>query len=185
MKSLMTHYSYIKMQSPLGEIVLTSSNESITGLYTCEHSFFIEAQNGLNDSQDKTLDKASDKPKCLQEAIKQLNEYFEKKRTVFDLPLSPKGSEFQKRVWKALNDIPYGKTKTYGEIAKLLDDSNASRAVGLANSKNPICIIIPCHRVVGANGKLSGYAGGIQAKDWLLKHETEDAVKSEQMLIGC
>ena len=107
----------------------------------------------------------------LKEAIKQLNEYLDGKRTLFDLPLEPKGTEFQKKVWNALKEIPFGETRSYGEIAKIIGNEKASRAVGMANNKNPIAIIVPCHRVIGANGKLVGYAGGIDIKEKLLELE--------------
>ena len=107
----------------------------------------------------------------LKEAIKQLNEYFEGKRNIFDLPLAPEGTEFQKKVWKALTEIPFGETKSYGEIAKVIGNEKASRAVGMANNKNPIMIVIPCHRVIGANGKLVGYAAGLEVKEMLLNLE--------------
>lgn len=103
----------------------------------------------------------------------QLEEYFAGNRKQFDLPLAPKGTEFQKRVWKALTDIPYGETRTYGEIAAAVGSPKAARAVGMANNKNPIGIIVPCHRVVGADGKLVGYAGGMEKKEWLLNLEQE------------
>ena len=107
----------------------------------------------------------------LQEAIKQLNEYLDGKRSCFDLPLEPKGTEFQKKVWNALKEIPCGETRSYGEIAKIIGNEKASRAVGMANNKNPIAIIVPCHRVIGANGKLVGYAGGLDIKEKLLNLE--------------
>ena len=102
---------------------------------------------------------------------KQLEEYFAGKRRNFDLPLAPKGTEFQQKVWKVLMEIPYGETRTYGEIAAAIGNPKAARAVGMANNKNPIGIIIPCHRVVGANGKLVGYAGGMEKKEFLLELE--------------
>ena len=101
----------------------------------------------------------------------QLDEYFRGERKTFDLPLAPKGTDFQKKVWNALQEIPYGETRTYGEIAAAVGNPKAARAVGMANNKNPIGIIIPCHRVVGANGKLVGYAGGMDKKEWLLQLE--------------
>lgn len=104
----------------------------------------------------------------------QLQEYFEKKRKVFDIPLDFKGTDFQIKVWKALLDIPYGVTKTYGELARLLGDIKAVRAVGGALNKNPISIIVPCHRVVGATGKLVGFAGGLENKSILLDLEHSD-----------
>ena len=102
---------------------------------------------------------------------KQLEEYFAGERKAFDLPLAPKGTEFQQKVWKALTEIPYGETRTYGEIAAAVGNPKGARAVGMANNKNPIGIIIPCHRVVGANGKLVGYAGGMEKKAFLLELE--------------
>lgn len=102
---------------------------------------------------------------------KQLNEYFENKRTTFEIPLDFKGTEFQVKVWEALLKIPYGATKTYGELAKILGDIKAVRAVGGALNKNPISIIVPCHRVVGASGKLVGFAGGLENKSILLDLE--------------
>lgn len=102
---------------------------------------------------------------------KQLEEYFAGKRKTFDLPLLPKGTAFQQKVWKALQMIPYGETRTYGQIAEAVGNAKAARAVGMANHKNPIAIIVPCHRVVGANGKLVGYAGGMDKKEWLLQLE--------------
>jgi methylated-DNA-[protein]-cysteine S-methyltransferase len=101
----------------------------------------------------------------------QLDEYFAGTRTVFDLPLHPTGSAFQLRVWEALCDIRYGETASYGEVATMLGKPGAFRAVGAANGRNPIAIIVPCHRVIGANGSLVGYGGGLAAKRWLLGHE--------------
>ena len=105
---------------------------------------------------------------------KQLDEYFAGKRKTFDLPLAPKGTEFQQKVWNALKEIPYGETRTYGEIAAAIGNPKGARAVGMANNKNPIGILIPCHRVVGANGKLVGYAGGMEKKEWLLRLEKNE-----------
>ncbi|PCK31352.1 methylated-DNA--[protein]-cysteine S-methyltransferase [Pseudoalteromonas piscicida] len=104
-------------------------------------------------------------------AKQQLTEYFEGKRTAFDVALDVKGTEFQQQVWQVLTQVPYGETYTYGWIAARLGNKNAVRAVGAANGKNPISIIVPCHRIIGANGKLTGYAGGLEAKEWLLRHE--------------
>jgi len=101
----------------------------------------------------------------------QLNEYFQAKRKVFDVPLDQHGTVFQKSVWACLVNIPFGKTLSYRDIAEMLNNPKAVRAVGGANGRNPIGIIVPCHRVIGANGTLTGYAGGIERKSWLLKHE--------------
>ncbi len=110
-------------------------------------------------------------PEILQNAVNQLNEYFEGKRLNFDLKLNPKGTDFQKKVWKGLLQIPYGKTRTYLEQSKVLGDVKAIRAVASANGKNPLWIVVPCHRVIGSDGSLTGYAGGLWRKKWLLEHE--------------
>jgi methylated-DNA-[protein]-cysteine S-methyltransferase len=102
---------------------------------------------------------------------RQLHEYLRKERTQFDLPLAPTGSEFQNRVWSLLLKIPYGSTRTYGELAAELGHTGAARAVGRANATNPIAIIIPCHRVIGSSGSLTGYAGGLDMKEKLLQFE--------------
>jgi methylated-DNA-[protein]-cysteine S-methyltransferase len=111
-------------------------------------------------------------PEVLEDAVYQLREYFEGKRKVFSLTLNPEGTEFQKKVWKALLDIPFGKTISYLELAKLLGDVKAIRAVAAANGKNPLWIVVPCHRVIGSDGSLTGYAGGLPRKKWLLAHES-------------
>jgi methylated-DNA-[protein]-cysteine S-methyltransferase len=105
------------------------------------------------------------------EVARQLDEFFAGKRRTFDFPLAPKGTEFQKRVWAELVKIPFGETISYGELAKRVGNPNASRAVGRANATNPIALIVPCHRVIGTNGKLTGYAGGLDLKDKLLTWE--------------
>jgi methylated-DNA-[protein]-cysteine S-methyltransferase len=107
----------------------------------------------------------------LQKAMVQLNEYFNDDRRVFDLPLQPEGTEFQMKVWDELVKIPYGETITYLKLAERVGSHNFTRAVGLANGKNPIAIVIPCHRVIGVSGDLTGYAGGLWRKQWLLEHE--------------
>ena len=107
------------------------------------------------------------------EIVKQLSEYFEGKRTRFELPLDVEGTEFQKSVWKELLRIPYGETRSYGDIAKALGKPAAARAVGMANHNNPVAIVIPCHRVVGQNGSLTGYAGGLHLKEQLLSIERQ------------
>ncbi|GAA4279347.1 methylated-DNA--[protein]-cysteine S-methyltransferase [Aquimarina mytili] len=107
----------------------------------------------------------------IQEACTQLKEYFDGKRTVFDLKLNPSGTEFQKKVWEELLHIPFGKTATYLDMAKKLGDPKCIRAAASANGKNPLWIIVPCHRVIGSDGSLTGYAGGLWRKKWLLDHE--------------
>lgn len=107
----------------------------------------------------------------LKESVSQLNEYFEGKRTHFTFKLNPQGTEFQQKVWKGLLEIPFGKTMTYMELSKKLGDVKAIRAVASANGKNPLWIVVPCHRVIGTDGSLTGYAGGLWRKKWLLEHE--------------
>ena len=109
--------------------------------------------------------------RILHDTMRQLGEYFAGERREFDLPLDPVGTPFQESAWMELRRIPYGQTISYGEQARRLGDSNKSRAVGAANGRNPISIIVPCHRVVGANGSLTGFAAGVEAKAWLLHHE--------------
>lgn len=109
--------------------------------------------------------------KCKQE----LDEFFEGKRKTFNLPLAPEGTAFQKKVWDALREIPYGQTRTYKDIAIAVDSPKGFRAVGMANNKNPIAIIVPCHRVIGTNGKLVGYAAGMEIKTWLLALEQRES----------
>ena len=104
-------------------------------------------------------------------AVRQLAEYFDGQRTTFDLPLDPLGTEFQLKVWRALRDIPYGRTASYGQIARAIGAPAASRAVGAANGRNPIPIVVPCHRVIGANGTLTGFGGGLENKAILLALE--------------
>lgn len=140
--------------SPIGLIELSANHKQIIGLY------FVEKE-----------DASTDIPEILTTALKQLDEYFSGKRINFELDLLPKGTEFQKKVWDQLLKIPFGTTKSYLDIANALDDRNALRAVGNANGKNKISIIIPCHRVIGANGSLTGFGGGIWRKKWLLEHE--------------
>ncbi len=111
-------------------------------------------------------------PEVLEDAVYQLKEYFEGKRKVFSLTLNPEGTEFQKKVWEALLNIPFGKTISYHELSKLLGDTKAIRAVAAANGKNPLWIVVPCHRVIGSDGSLTGYAGGLHRKKWLLEHES-------------
>ena len=121
------------------------------------------------DSEEKLTDVI---PEELEDAVYQLNEYFEGKRTQFSLILNPEGTDFQKKVWQALEQIPYGKTISYLELSKTLGDPKAIRAVAAANGKNPLWIIVPCHRVIGSDGSLTGYAGGLHRKKWLLEHES-------------
>jgi methylated-DNA-[protein]-cysteine S-methyltransferase len=118
-------------------------------------------------------------PKELKNAVSQLQEYFDGKRTQFDFKLNPTGTEFQKKVWQELLQIPFGKTCSYLDLSKKIGDVKAIRAVASANGKNPLWIVIPCHRVIGTDGSLTGYAGGLWRKKWLIEHE--NPVKQESL----
>ena len=142
----------------IGEIAREENGVAITRLYF------------VNKDLEKEVE-IKEETWLMRKAIKEIKEYLEGKRNSFDLPLEPEGTEFQKKVWNVLKEIPYGETRSYGEIAKLIGNEKASRAVGMANNKNPIMIIIPCHRVIGVNGKLVGYAGGLDVKEKLLNME--------------
>lgn len=128
--------------------------------------------------RDENVEITSKIPSKLKEAVLQLQEYFEGKRTHFTFLLHPSGTEFQKKVWQELLKIPFGKTCSYIELAKKLGDVKAIRAVASANGKNPLWIVIPCHRVIGADGSLTGYAGGLWRKKWLLEHENPSVQKT-------
>ncbi len=117
-------------------------------------------------------------PKELKEAVTQFNEYFEGKRQSFDFKINPKGTEFQQKVWNELLNIPFGKTLSYLDLSKKLGDVKAIRAVASANGKNPLWIVVPCHRVIGTDGSLTGYAGGLWRKKWLLEHESPSLQQS-------
>lgn len=115
--------------------------------------------------------KATEIPASLQSSVNQIKDWFNGKITTFNLPMKPAGTPFQLSVWQMLTEIPYGQTATYGDLANKLGIKNGSRAVGMANGANPISLIVPCHRVIGASGKLTGYRGGLQRKEWLLRFE--------------
>lgn len=137
----------------------------------------IGDENGIQsisvlDEDISTLSSTNDIPEVLQDCVTQLDEYFKGERVDFELKLNPKGTDFQKTVWEELLNIPYGKTRTYLEQTKHIGDPKAIRAVASANGKNPIWIVIPCHRVIGSDGSLTGYAGGVWRKKWLLDHES-------------
>lgn len=117
-------------------------------------------------------------PVVLQDVVFQLNEYFEGKRTLFTFKLNPSGTDFQQKVWAALLEIPFGQTTSYLELSKKLGDVKAIRAVASANGRNPLWIVVPCHRVIGTDGSLTGYAGGLWRKKWLLEHENPSNQKS-------
>ena len=121
---------------------------------------------------DKNIEPSVIIPVSLQKCVIQLDEYFQKKRKAFDLKLNPQGTDFQKQVWLELQEIPFGKTITYLDQSKRMENIKAIRAIASANGKNPIGIVIPCHRVIGSDGSLTGYAGGIWRKKWMLEHES-------------
>ncbi len=141
--------------SPIGIIEITANDSGITAVTFCEERSVSEIQEN----------------EFTQAAKIQLQEYFLRERTVFTIPLSYEGTPFQKTIWNLLCKIPYGSSITYAELSHKYGNLKAIRAVGAANGANPIAILIPCHRVIGKNGKLVGYAGGIQRKEWLLQHE--------------
>jgi methylated-DNA-[protein]-cysteine S-methyltransferase len=153
--------TFCHLESPIGRLLLTSDGTALTGLYM-EPSRSVQSFDGW--TQDETV-------APLAETVRQLKQYFEGTRRKFDLPLRMAGTAFQQRVWRELTEIPYGATWSYGELAKRIGKPSASRAVGLANGRNPISILVPCHRVIGADGSLTGYGGGLERKRWLLAHE--------------
>ncbi len=150
-------------QSPVGALTLAGNGGGLT------HLLFGKA--ALPQAQEAAAP-------LLLEARRQLEEYFSGARTAFDLPLSPQGTDFQRRVWDALLTIPYGETRSYRDIAELVGRPKGFRAVGMANHRNPISIIVPCHRVVGKNGSLTGYGGGLDTKRFLLELERRRAAVS-------
>ncbi len=127
---------------------------------------------------DESVEIPEEIPACLQDCVQQLDEYFKGARTDFDLKLNPLGTDFQQKVWKELLKVPYGKTATYLEQSKKMGIVKAIRAVASANGKNPLWILIPCHRIIGSDGSLTGYAGGIWRKKWLLEHENPSTQQS-------
>lgn len=151
---------YTELESPIGPLLITSDGDSITGVHMEDQATRPEmGPHWIRDDR------------RLKHARVQLTAYFEGRLQQFDLPLAGAGTAFQKQVWQALQEIPFGHTETYGELARRIGNEKASRAVGLANGRNPIGIIVPCHRVIGSNGALTGYAGGVERKKWLLAHE--------------
>ena len=143
--------------SPLGWIEIQATHDALTTLVFC----------------DERKDDVHSGSAILVECVRQLDAYFAGRLKNFDLPVRFEGTEFQKKVWNVLMDIPFGKTVSYGDVAKMLHHPKAMRAVGAANGKNKIWIVVPCHRVIGANGSMTGYAGGIERKKWLINHESQ------------
>jgi methylated-DNA-[protein]-cysteine S-methyltransferase len=167
---LIEHYL---MESPLGTLTLVNTNGVLSGLYMPDH-----LRGPKRDSLGSRTAFGFDL------ALTQLNEYFERKRTNFDLPIAPCGTAFQQSVWSLLRSIPYGETRSYSQLADLLGNRLAIRAVGLANGRNPISIIVPCHRVVGSNGSLTGYAGGLERKRLLLDLEAKETIPQGQLSLS-
>ncbi len=143
------------IETPLGIAKIKGDSEGIQSISVC----------------DKGVASTGNKPEPFGKAITQLGEYFDGNRKKFSFKTNPQGTDFQKKVWKALLDIPYGKTISYLQLSKRLGDVKAIRAVAAANGKNPLWIVVPCHRVIGSDGSMTGYAGGLHRKKWLINHE--------------
>ena len=155
---------YTTMQSPIGLLLILGDGRAVTAVHMQSGpSAVVRPAAAREDAQ------------ALAAPVRELREYFAGEREAFDLPLAPGGTPFQRAVWTALLTIPYGQTASYGEIARRIGAPAASRAVGLANGRNPIAVVIPCHRVIGASGALTGYGGGLDRKRWLLAHESRQA----------
>jgi methylated-DNA-[protein]-cysteine S-methyltransferase len=148
------------MESPVGTLTLTAVDGRLTGLHMDGQRHAPASSPEWERDDDGLVD-----------VVEQLDGYFAGSRSTFEVPLALEGTEFQRRVWSGLLEIPYGETMSYGELAARVGNPGASRAVGLANGRNPVAIIVPCHRVIGANGTLTGYGGGLDRKVWLLDHE--------------
>ncbi|WP_277615514.1 MULTISPECIES: methylated-DNA--[protein]-cysteine S-methyltransferase [Nocardiopsis] len=157
---------FTTMDSPVGELTLYGDGQALGGVLT-------PAKDGS--SRHVPADWVREDTGVLADTADQLRAYFAGTLTEFDLPLAPAGTEWQRRVWTALTTIPYGETASYGELAQELGRPTASRAVGMANGRNPISIVVPCHRVIGADGTLTGYAGGLERKRFLLSLEAHGA----------
>lgn len=155
---------YDMMTSPIGELMLISNGKALTGLYMNNQKHAARRAKAIRDAT------------MLKRPRAQLQAYLDGELHDFELPLAAEGTPFQQRVWHALCDIPYGETISYGELARRIGQPTASRAVGLANGQNPIAIVVPCHRVIGADGSLTGYGGGLARKRWLLAHESKGSL---------
>jgi methylated-DNA-[protein]-cysteine S-methyltransferase len=151
---------FTTVESPVGELLMVGDGAAVRGLYMQEAPKPATVQPGWRAT-----------PAAFDDVRRQLAEYFAGARTVFDVPLALEGTPFQRAVWSALGEIPYGQTISYGELARRIGRPSAVRAVGLANGRNPVGVIVPCHRVVGADGALTGYGGGIERKRFLLELE--------------
>lgn len=153
--------NYTYLETPIGILLIAGDEEAVRRIEFPRHGKPARPEGSWVESSRGTV----------AEAARQLREYFAGEREQFELPLAPEGTEFQRAVWRRLQEIPYGETVSYGEVAKCIGNPKASRAVGAANGQNPIPIVIPCHRVVGANGKLTGFGGGLPVKEALLALE--------------
>ncbi|ATP42260.1 cysteine methyltransferase [Solibacillus sp. R5-41] len=152
----------LDVSSPLGMVEITSTENAITAV------LFVDREETIHEQTSET-------PTVLKDCYEQLIQYFNGERTKFTVPYEMYGTDFQKSVWTALTTVPFAKTESYKDIAIKVGNEKAVRAVGTTNGKNPISIIVPCHRIIGANGKLTGYAGGLWRKEWLLMHEQKMA----------
>jgi methylated-DNA-[protein]-cysteine S-methyltransferase len=163
------------MPSPVGELTLVADDTALRTISWQTHGADDADRrvppNGIDRSIDLSIDRLAGEHPVLALATRQLQEYFDGSRTEFDIPLALEGTPFQRQAWSVLRSIPFGATMSYGEQAAALGDRKRARAVGAANGRNPIPIVVPCHRVVGSNGHLTGFGGGIDAKAWLLDHE--------------
>jgi methylated-DNA-[protein]-cysteine S-methyltransferase len=159
-----TSLYYTLEESPIGTLLLVGDDQALHGLYM---------QDGRKPKQIESRWERS--TSCFADVKAQLREYFAGERLAFDLALVMAGTPFERRVWSALTEIPYGETCSYGELARRLDQPTAARAVGLANGRNPIAVVVPCHRVIGADGTLTGYGGGLERKRILLELESGQA----------
>ncbi len=163
-------FAYI-YETKLGKILFKEKNGYITQVSICEEE--------LNSKRNDQTESIFQETEVMKAAAGQLGEYLDGKRKMFTIPLKPEGTEFQRKVWDALITIPYGEVRTYKQIAAQVGNEKASRAIGMANHNNPIMCIIPCHRVIGANGSLVGYAGGLHRKEFLLNLEKSNCLVEE------
>lgn len=166
----MAHTS-VFVASPVGELLVLASDAGVTGVWFPGRAPESDPGGLIPSSRPGADERPGVADAHLAAATTQLTEYFAGTRETFDLTLDPHGTDFELRVWAMLREIPYGVTTSYGVLARRLGDATLSRAVGAANGKNPIPIVVPCHRVIGARGELVGFGGGIDRKRWLLEHE--------------
>ena len=155
--------STVYLKTPVGYIEITSTRQGVQSI-SIDHGQLLSRMDKKDSAESLTH---------AMEAKKQISAYFSGKIKTFSLILDTNGTEFQRKVWNALRSIPYGETRSYGQIADAIGVPGGARAVGLANNRNPLAIVVPCHRVIGANGQLTGYRGGLEIKRWLLNHESQ------------